>query len=79
MIFFREINTFNQQGCIKLIKSERFLFKINAGLLNILFIKESWKCFFSQKFEVAQTIFNINYKKCLLDYLNDFWRIIWHW
>ncbi len=45
--FFKEINTFIQQGCIKLIKRERIFFKIvtkiifhiNAVLLNTL-IKE---------------------------------------
>ncbi len=49
--FFKEITTFIEQGCIQLIKCDtkniyndkRFLFQINAALLNFLITKESWK------------------------------------
>ncbi len=64
----KEINTFIDQGHIKLIKSDNkdiynvtidFCFKINAVLLNCLFICE--------KILGSTTIFNIaNNQKCLL-------------
>ncbi len=41
-----EMNTFIQQECIKLVKSDSediYNGQINAVLLNFLFIKESWK------------------------------------
>ncbi len=44
------MNTFIQQGCVKLIKSdskdillEKDFYFENAVLFNVLFIKESWK------------------------------------
>ncbi len=44
-----EFNTFIQQGCIKMTKSDNedicykiFIFQINAVVLHFLFIKESW-------------------------------------
>ncbi len=51
------INTFINQASIKLIKSdskditchERFLIRINAVLLNFLFIKKSWKKYHTSK------------------------------
>ncbi len=85
--FLKEINTFIQQGCIKLIKSDSkdlqyIFFLINAVLLNFLFIKESWKIkyiTFSTKIWSSTTVFNIdNNQKWFLSsksvYYNDFWR-----
>jgi len=48
LFFFKEIKTFNQQGCIALIKSDgksmynvsKLTFQINAVLLYVLFIRE---------------------------------------
>ncbi len=45
-MYYLFINNFIQQGCIKLIESDRNLiyrFQINSVILNILFIWESWK------------------------------------
>jgi len=71
---WKEMNTFIQQGCIKLIKSDskdnimlRFQFEINAVLLNLLFSKESWQKYiqFPQKY-YSTTVFNIdNDDKCV--------------
>ncbi len=43
--FFKEINTFIQEGCVKWIKGESkdFLFGTNAVIFNFVFIDESNK------------------------------------
>ncbi len=44
----------------------QLLFGINTILLNVQFIKESWKKTYknlAQKYEVAKTNFSINHKK----------------
>ncbi len=70
----KESNTFIQQGCIQLIKSDgqdlynvtkRFLFQINAVLLNILFIKELKYQDFQQNAQQHDHFHNYN-KKCFL-------------
>ncbi len=70
--FLEEMNTFIQQGCIQLIKSDS----------NILFLNSEKNMSQVPKKKIKQ-FFNIdNNKKCFLSiksYLNDFWRIMWHW
>ncbi len=61
---------------------KRFLFQINAVLLNFIFICESWKIKYitvSTKILCSTTVFNIdNNQKCFLSsksaYYYDFWR-----
>ncbi len=48
-IFLKEMYTCIQQVCIKLIKSDKDIYNV-AVLLNFLFIKESWKTWFPQKY-----------------------------
>ncbi len=88
---FTEIYIFIHQGHIKLIKrastdiykcNKRFLFQINAVLLNFLFICESWKIksiTVSTKILCSTTVSNIdNNQKYFLSsksaYYYDFWR-----
>ncbi len=68
-ISFKEMYTFIHQRCIKLIKSDnkeicnvtkRFLFQINAVLLNFEFFKNAEKSmYFSTKILSSTTVFNI--------------------
>jgi len=76
--FCKEINTFSQQGYIKLIKSDskdiNNVFQINAALLNLLFIKESQ---FPQIVSSA-TVFNIS--KLIINVSpNQYIRMVLFW
>jgi len=60
MFCFKEINTFIQQGCNTLIKSEISIWK-HMPFLNFLFIKKSWKqivLWFWQETLTRTTVFN---------------------
>ncbi len=69
--FFKEINTFIQQGCINLIKTDskdiynvkKISVYINVIVLNFLFTKKSWNIMVSTKIFSSSSIFNIDNNK----------------
>ncbi len=68
---FIEIDTFMQQGCVKLVKSEskdiykvsKFIFQIKAVLLNFLFIKSWIKRIMVPTKYSSTSVFNIDNSK----------------
>lgn len=66
--WFKEMYTFMQQGCIKLINFDNEdIIKICFLLLNFLFRKECWKKHCGCHIMVSTTVFNTDNIKCFLN------------
>ncbi len=94
LFIYYHSRVWGQQGCINLIKSDRkevnnvtkyFYFKYILFFLTFYSSKNNENnVTISRKILSSTAVFNIdNNKKCFLSsksaYLNDFWRIMWHW